>query len=202
MTTFRLDGAVPLEKFVLTDSGFLFNEDECCVDCTECCDDRETEYIVDLGAGGLTDDECDNCAAISGEFTVSTPVAGPDPDVCEWSILTEDWCPGCANNNIVGLECGDLQLRVLLEIVTDDCADCFWRVTVRLSAICVDPPLQDDLDEFCDGGAGGFAIYESAATVENCNDASLPVTLTKVSENWFAECAGSLPGTITLEDAP
>ena len=165
--------------------------------CTDCCDDEAEDYVVDLGAGGLTDDECDNCEAIAGEFTVSKITF--DGDDCHWRYSEEEWCDGCVLNHDLG-DCEPLRLTVNLWLKVDDVGRCYWEAMVSFGSGCVDPPEPDDLDTFCGGGAGGSAIYESAHDIADCS--TLPITLTKQSEEWFANCSGSLPSTVALEAAP
>ncbi len=190
MAFYLYDGAA-----LLVAGGIAAHVDCCCGECLDCCDDRLTEYVVDLGAGGLTNDHCDNCAAIAGEFTV----AWEDADTCFWMYGADDWCDGCVfTHNLWPSGGGRLDLVIVLRLLNG----CKWQVTVQLTGTGVDPPSQDDLDEFCEGQ--GFrqltqAVYEGPGGVTDCDAAALPVTLTKVSEWWGGECNGTLPATIQLE---
>lgn len=171
-----------------------FSPNACCcqspLECGACCaagSPALREYLLDLGAGGLTslggDDDCQRCEEIAGEITV-----GPGAVVmgqCRWEYVEEEFCsdpchlaPGCGNGPTK-------TLRVELVIATG----CRWRATIRFATAASDPT--------CNCSSALAAVYESDV-IEDCSQT--PATLTKLSETNFA-CAGQLPHTITLTAA-
>jgi len=175
----------------------------CCCDtgraCFTCCSDARDEYVIDFGAGGLTDDNCGFCDQIAGEFTVQF-----DDSfiwVCAWSYLEEDAC----DNDCYGSQgCGDDQQLTFLILLHLEgipfTTKCKWVLEVSLTA--------DGPDPDCDCCSGGAAEFQSAE-FEKGTCKGQPISLTKQWENFdcdgssmgtiFAACGGSLPGTITLK---
>lgn len=174
--------------------------------CNDCCGkpcECETAfdaYVVDFGIGGLTNEECDQCEEIAGEFTVTLDSCTGLPNSLGIWIFDLDVCDACQtwqdDTNPNG--CPDtIRLRIRLSFspkVPDTDDDCLWRVRV-FNFGAVGP--QCDLD-----ACSSFVQYEGPTG--QINPRTLPVTLTKVGEDWTAvsgspECSGSLPVTITLE---
>lgn len=56
-----------------------------------CCTfaDRPEEWILDLGAGGWTDNECAECDEIQGEYTL---LVHPMPGACTWLYTVPNYC--------------------------------------------------------------------------------------------------------------
>jgi hypothetical protein len=175
----------------------------CCCDtgrtCFHCCSDARDEYVIDFGAGGLTDDNCDFCDQIAGEFTVRFDDSFTW--ICAWSYRENDVCTddchgyqGCGDEE-------DFTFLILLHLEgVPFTTKCKWVLEVSLSNTGVEPD--------CDCCSGGSAEYESAQ-FERGTCKNQPVSLTKQSENFdcggstatniFAACGGALPGTITLK---
>lgn len=153
-----------------------------CVDEAEpcgCCAAAPSEaYIVDLGAGGWTDDNCSGCADISGEFVVDAIAS------CFWLYFQP---LGCCNADCGG-DGGDISgLYVEATLVEDTVygTGCRWVVRVRFP-------------EDYPAGAGPFFGFSDATWVSDedppCDD---EVTLSKILDRGSA-CTGTLPDTITI----
>lgn len=173
--------------------------------CSDCCDDPDPagNYVVDLGAGGWTDDttytddcltppftaESQPCSWAQGEFVVDANFALNS--LCQWF-----WNGELAFAVYTWL----FEVALELESTVDGCR---WRVAVTVSytnngSLC-DPPT-------CNGVGGNpgsrIAVYYSDYLTgrDKCN--TVPVTLTKdVGESDETGCpcgTGTLPTTITL----
>jgi hypothetical protein len=142
----------------------------------ECCEAAPPPLVVlDLGAGGWTDDQCD-CDVIAGEFELVAVGA------CSW----QDLAPSPMTCT---LTCGatSVTLLIRLSIFRTISNECWWGVSIDFIA---DGP----------GCLLGHAEYNSsffATTPDDCYD--LPVTLTKVVDLPGDICNGALPATITLD---
>ena len=78
-----------LDDAILLDSGAIANHEDCCcgVDCGRCSFvDKPESWVVDLGAGGWVDDDCDYCDQIAGQFTLDYL------SDCKWQYLAESVC--------------------------------------------------------------------------------------------------------------
>ena len=153
--------------------------------CTACCAagfPPALEYVIDLGAGGWTADDCSSCSGISGQYTLLQQYGyvGGVYIYCYWSY-SEPFSCTCDQTTIGALE-------INLELI-DDGATCKWRVSVGFLGL-------RDPTSTC---VGAEAVYESAAmaTDEDCQD--MPVTLNKVSDTPGDMCNGSLPASITID---
>jgi hypothetical protein len=142
--------------------------------------------VVDLGSGGWTDDNCDYCDQISGEYTLAKVLP------CSWRYLAEQVC-----------QCDDPPEWAYAQLVIDlfiaeDIVDGspYWRLYVQVD-------LQG-----C-WGSYSKAHYRSAQYNSNDNpdcwdvlDESDVATLTKYYEAHYDGarsmyiCAGTMPSTI------
>lgn len=167
-----------------------FGVGRCCCDdpvsCV-CCDEPGpyAEMVLDLGAGGWTDDECDYCDQVAGEFTVTIF----QQLFCNWLYIEEDVCLDCTDCQEDGACIDTADFRIELQLVTFPA--CLWRAYVRIYQPVKDPS--------CSCACKIEAVYESAE-LESADCRDLPVTLTKVSETFDGDaCGGALPETITLK---
>lgn len=172
-------------------------EDESCPRCAiecPCCASTKNEYIIDFGAGGLTDDVCNACDQLAGEFTVTRS----EDDPCVFSYTEEPWCTDTTQGDC---DCPEGTFDINLSITLTFLAGCEWRVVVLAQ----------------EGFSGGdeqecnpvsyFAQYSITAVDLDCLE-DLPATLDKDSEINEEHgctpprkiCGGSLPATITLKE--
>jgi len=153
---------------------------ECYTDCaSECCATQLAEYIADYGAGGLTDDECDGCAAVAGDYTLRR-----FSSFCEWRYVDDEICElevDCLGTPGVS----PVRLTHLLEIINP----CQWRLTATLL------PRGDDT---CTLPAPATAVYLGPVGLTDCS--ALPVTLTlQAGSSTGTFCGGAWPATIELQ---
>lgn len=170
--------------------------------CDECCDSDNpplAEYVVGI-ASGLTDEECDFCDEIAGDFVVTQggsifTILG----VCIWSYSEPIDCPELTGPCPDVGTTGYWEVAVFLEHDPVQ-GDCKWVavVAVQMAGSTKDPT--DDGNCSGPGGLATYAIYESDFIDNDCTD--LPQTLNLViQEVGGVMCSGSFPGSITL-DAP
>jgi len=145
------------------------------------CDGQATEtYVLDFGAGGLTDGTCTYCNELAGEFVVVSSPFGPPiacsslgdrSTPCLWLYaLKRDPC-------IPSVECGHICITLTIHFLSG--SSFAWRVGV---ALCTAP-----------GSAPWEAIYTSAAVT----DCTATATLNLDVQNLFG-CGGSYPASIEL----
>jgi hypothetical protein len=152
-----------------------------CGDCTtgdcpdNCCtgDLTGTEWIIDLGAGGWTNDLVGYCDQVAGEYTLTWGSPYLETNVDPYD------CPlgECAPN-----------YRLVISISLFSCKFSV-SVTLRPDGGCSDSP------EPC----SATAEYESDEDIEDCLGG--PFTLTKTFDSPAIPCAGSMPSTITMTRA-
>lgn len=155
-----------------------------CPECWECCwlcncGVDLTTPTVGFGAATLTNDECDWCDQISGDFIMS-----PHATIaCQWTYLDEDVCSLAA---FAGTAACDLNFSMVLTI---DACD------VTLTVLLIRPGCTHDFN---------FYPAESiSATYEGTIEAgcAFPITLTKTAEDFVPAdfCGGEFPDTVTLD---
>jgi hypothetical protein len=167
-------------SYLLSDSRPTCPSCGCTVDAAEpcdCCDETPlAEYVVDLGAGGWTDDDCTNCDEVAGEYVVTAYEA------CRWHYFED-----------IGICTGDVarvgELRIVVSL-RESGTQCLWSVTVSYTRII--------------GGVGTqstTARYESDLLDEGVCDDDFPLTLNKVFDGSSADppCGGAMPATITID---
>lgn len=157
--------------------------------CVNCCDPSfppAAAYVVDFGAGGWTDDECERCDFISGEIVIDLFFGLTEGGSCTWYFA------------VGGLE--DCTVVMFLSLRYDEDEEaCYWRLVVGAYTYAALP-------------GGGFstasnsvAVYESDF-LESGEDCQTEVTLDKVSEAHWGDagpsCSGALPATVAMEPAP
>lgn len=166
-------------------------EDDDCPVCPEGCGCEASHvprgnYTVDFGAGGWTDDGCDYCDQVAGEFVLGEWSDASGIVACSATYLDNNVCTytACSVNDVNGLQI-DLTLQ------SAGGGQLKWRLVVDLHLLAGDPGCPDQYAE---------AIYESAAfDTDECD--VVPVTLSKVSETITEDqCNGSLPSTITIDE--
>ncbi len=160
---------------------------EGCV-CCDAANPASVSYVVDLGAGGWADDECNICDEVAGEYVLEflgnfgydSATLG-QASVCVWKYEEAIDCGGDATFLTVQLE---LRRR---GTIPDSCD---WILSVTVGTL-------DD---------GGYVIdrYRNAlgVTTTNCTG-NMPLTLSKVTTAsglppLLQPCGGSLPGTAGL----
>jgi len=158
-----------------------------------CCSESNDFYVVDLGAGGLTDTiytACGFCDDIAGEFLVERNQQ-PAGSECRWTYdgnLTQCDCDDsdgdCDEPGYPGTV--DIEIELTRYASGDGCK---WRVIVAVAWNCspngVDP---------C---GGPTATYHSAEVTTDDQD-DVPITLTRTTSST-TRCGGSWPATITVE---
>jgi hypothetical protein len=157
-----------------------------------CCTESEDFYVVDLGAGGLTDTiytACSFCDDIAGEFLVERAPSGGNDCIWEYSgNLTQCDCDNsdedCDEPGYPGTV--DIDIEVTRYVSGDGCK---WRVTVAATWNCSPNGI--------DPCGGPSATYHSAEVTTDDQD-DLPVTLT-LSASSTTRCGGAWPATIIVE---
>ncbi len=157
----------------------------CCCggDCCH-CGASPSIYIIDLGAGiNQSNDRCNNCTALTGEFFL------PLKSSCVWEYVEEDFCTDGDGN------CSDnYKLRITLAITIFSGTQC--RVRVNVVLLCntgctdADPP--------CTSGKGERDIFYEEIVLKTdfeCRTADFPYTLPFVSTSFGPACSGSAFGT-------
>ena len=180
---------------------YAAGDDAQCPNCPEppadcsCCTDPQPvfSYIVDLGAGTLTNHCCTDCTLIAGEYVLA--LRNP----CDWFHI-EGLCSGGGVQCSAGGGCACLGVTLRLEGVGQE--SCKWQVDFNFS----DDPGFGGSHCGCSPPfpAGFFARYESAPFPrDQCG--VMPRTLTKVSESHGPGpdllCDGNMPSTATLRAA-
>ena len=185
------------QKYLSTEE----SEDVTCPVCPTACGCHASHvprgsYTVDFGAGGWTDDACDYCDQIAGEFVLGE--WGDSASSCrtvylEEAVCTTTECPGSVSEVKA--------LNITLSLVNGSVSpNKKWQLTVFLENLSSSNP------SCCDSAAK--AVYESADFEPDECDV-VPVTLSKVSDTvnegncsgvWPVICGGALPSTITLDE--
>lgn len=139
-----------------------------------CCTATSEIVEVDLGAGGLSADDCTGagCGNVAGLFDCDFRGSFPE---CTWRYDGPDWCPSTCYS------ADDYDLGI--DVTIDD-------VTCKLQAIITLSIAQNELG--CD--RAGTATYRTAGAA-TCSGTE---TLSKVTEDWPDACTGTLPATITV----
>lgn len=152
-----------------------------------CCDtdsEASQNFIVDLGAGGWTNDDCGDCAGISGEYALEFSGSFVDSVVlpvgfCEWRYDEDLAC--------------DRRLTITLRLWPKFGAgvpgsDCYWDLYATVyDPTGVDPSFSS---------ANWFLIVPGAEATD-C-DAGFPLTLGSYTVGHAGDtppCAGDLPST-------
>ncbi len=155
----------------------------------------DIEWEADLGAGGWTDDACNNCTSISGKYILISEGAG-----CIWSYNEN---PLCSPLDSPYGDCG-VRLSISLGIITAGVPG-GWRYLsdVRLHTFCIDDPPP------CGCPSAQLIAYRSSIIpfrpVEECPDCSEPLdgnnemVLSKHVDATGDICGGTLPATITMK---
>ena len=171
-----------------------------------CCGNSPREWIADFGAGGWTDNRCDGCDEIQGEFTLehNTTVSGSHL-TCLFAYLVDDYClDTLAEDCDDGFDNPLFDLAIILRIplMNEFVPTC--TITLR-----VDIGNDRDEDAFCKAHCA--ATYEATFTkadFDGCFDEDfVPFTLTRTSNVCTASnglgllCGSTLPATITIRPA-
>lgn len=171
---------------ILFVSGEIATHLDCCCPgpCFLCSagNDPKSSYTVDFGAGGWTDDGCDYCDQVAGEF-----ILGGLGEACNAEYYDDAVCVYEAACDVP-----TLNFRIRLAIVSAGGGNLKWRVTVEIDNFVV-------LDPGCPGEYAK-AIYESDPfDPDDCD--VVPVTLTMTTEDLAGGvCGGGLPATITIDE--
>jgi len=155
----------------------------CCYICT-CTSSLKSSYTIDFGAGGWTDDGCDYCDQVAGDFvigglsSVSCCAEYEDSPVCTYADSCESIKTMYFHIDLCLQDAGGGQLK--------------WYVQVYISLTTIQNPSCPDEE--------AIAVYESDPfDPTDCN--VVPVTLNKISETLSGGvCGGNLPATITLDE--
>ena len=156
-----------------------------CEDCNRCCsqNDETDQYEVDLGAGGLTNVNCTNCAAVAGVF-VLTRVGAP----LQWQYENTNFCAqSCSATPGVAWT-----LRITLTRQTlGASARCRWHLAVLLQVLSNNVPQLP-----CGSHYSQYWDALEDASEPCAGSWSLPRMLT--TETATKPCTGNLPATIGL----
>lgn len=160
--------------------------------CGTCCQGAgaAAEYDVDLGAGGWLNDDCNQCSAVLGVFTVA--LIGTSTTGCRWDYQQAAWCT---------FSCGGFGFGPALHIRLERRRDedgCYWYLAVLLIQMSQGP------DDLATPGIASAAYYESAREAADSACSPGPFSLSKTSENHGAAgacrlCTGALPATVQIE---
>lgn len=160
-------------------------------DCNQCCSFVEStrSFTVDLGAGGWTDQNCNACDTIGGEYVLTF-----FPVLCSWRYSIPNFCTaGCT-----GMSSRALGWAVTAQLrfrTVEGVMKCYWRVVVGFSFALTD---DDNPGADCDN----YAEYESELNDPNVLDCAStgPWVLPKIADTMGtgAFCNGSLPDTVEL----
>lgn len=160
----------------------------CCgnTTCGICGSEVKSSYSVDFGAGGWTDDGCDYCDQVVGEFVLGELT----DDLVECCATYEDspvcsYAASCETNK-------NMYFRLLLCIVDAGGGQLKWRLNVDINLVLEQNPSCPN--EFA------RAVFESDPfNGTDCN--VVPVDLNRTSQSLpGGVCGGSLPATITLDE--
>jgi hypothetical protein len=168
------------------------NHSDCCCGEHSCGPDFctfasiPTPWTADLGAGGWTNDNCNQCVNVGGQYTLDVNEAHDPLDNCTWEYVAEDYCTVAPYDNA----------RLLVHLdhrIAGDLTNWFWWLLVSLSS---------------GGVIVSSATYESATTAEeegfdDCwflggNGVGDKITMNKTSESHFYVCAGALPDPVQV----
>lgn len=164
----------------------------CCgTTCGGCCNNATAEYIVDFGAGGLVDADCDYCDQVVGEFTLSQPAdasadcSGAVDSVCCWSYYDDVIC-SVTRDCPPPIGSSTQDTAMLIELWLD--SDCKWNLRVWF--------LWGN-DDAC--VCSGHADYKSAAAISSCVGSFTLARTASWSDSGCDFCSGDLPASITLD---
>lgn len=155
--------------------------------CETCCSASlsGTELTIDFGAGGWTNDACDYCDQLVGEYTLSH-VSGCTWQYVENNVCADYVCTSAHNPNII------LQIDAQIEYFNPGSPKCEWRIRVRIGPITTTGSNNDGCN------ANAHYVTDSALpTIADCF-ATGPWTLNLESSTSFTPCNGSAPSTVTL----
>jgi hypothetical protein len=169
-----------------------------CDECTGVCNLCDVAYqpfaayTVDLGAPPLTDDECEYCDQIGGDYLLerSTCVA-----TCAWRYCVPDVC----DRTVTACSSSRWSFSVTLTIEFVSSGVMKWRLRVGYipgnNCPCT-------VDASCAGIFIG-ATYESADQSAETRCQDVPITLTKTTDTFESSglCVDSMPATVDLARA-
>lgn len=167
----------------------------CGVDCP-CCLNSPDEWIIDLGAtGAFTNNRCNQCSNIGGEYTLVRTAENESVPGCRWIYCANNLCPDSDPN------CDkDWDLKLTLDMIRPfGASDCDYRLFIMMrNGVCVfegDDPV---------GCLKIFTIREyllnSGVGSLHCID-DLDISLPLVSEQAGDACGGTPNDPITLKAA-
>ncbi len=165
--------------------------------CPPCCGERTltceacsfdaypTQWSVDLGAGGLIDDQCDFCDQIQGQYSLGLTTgclwAGAAP--CQWEYSAIGVCDYLGLDLLITLAhvfTSPTWIWQVDVVLLSDASSCS-QVEVRIVYATATPTEAEDCWHFGGQGSGD------------------KITLTKVSEVIQSSvCTGNLPATIDI----
>lgn len=198
----------PLAPSLWTPGSRMMGRRRCCCSRTRpcCCGDSPAQWIIDLGIGGWTDNRCDQCNEVVGEFVVveNHTITGHEL-TCLFAYSVDHWC----DDSIIGdCDIGDhdgfISFIITLRIPLNNIFVPTCTITCRVE-------LAQDLgqDGFCT--ALCYANYTGTftkASYDGCLDPDfVPFALTRESDACTANnnlgllCNGRLPATIYLRAA-
>lgn len=180
-------------QFALFDSYVISTACEACEATTQhvgcgsadgCCqqEDETYQYEVDLGAGGLTNQNCSACPSVAGVFVVTRIGSS-----CTWRYVDERFCtqscdanPGCSG-----------YWTLTITLTRQGAFTCRWHVEVTLAVGCTSSS---------EGGCGVHSTTFADAYEDNGEPCAGTWTLSRTLtlETATKPCTGTLPATIGL----
>lgn len=147
--------------------------------CTECClEVPPFETVVNLGAGGWTNNTCANCVNINGQW-ICTWLTG-----CVWTYVDMTWCgvPPSFENSF----------SITASIVRKPFIGCDFVVNAIVGSTGTDDPGSGDISQ---------ATYVKSVPQTNNFNCRERHTLTKTDESHLnnSPCIGSLPAEIVWD---
>ena len=167
--------------------------------CGDFCDNNPTSIVVDLGAGGWVDEDCDYCDQVAGQFTLTRYYNANFSGSCESRYSYEE-CPVCEEL------CTDRHagFRILVNItytVATDQYDVFVEVEIEAN---------DNATELCFSKSDGTPSSSSIALYDDSViDGPPPLTVAQISNTHDAwgggatcpglqVCTGTLAATVEV----
>lgn len=185
----------------------------CGVQCCE-CHARPTQVIVKVVSGGWANNNCTNCTAVDGEFTLGLSTDGPGGAVCFWDYCEDSYCvrEDCAE----GLGDEDGYKFEVTALITNSGDTCTYRVTLDIGMQpfeangCFGSTVPHD--EECDDPGESGSFWEGTVAFDTSNEECADEEFHTLTPGTFADehidtdgsaggnsaCSGTL-GTVQIK---
>ena len=174
-------------------AGYTVPDCDCC---QACCANDPAEITIDLGAGGWTSVDCDDCESINGEFTGT--FAGP-AQPARWLGPAPAVCDTVGDGSYTG-DCDDIDWNCYV-----------WCKRVKFAGGCVFYvyvgvyffPCNDDDDcDYCGRTRAEYSVTVNDTLSDDCVQGELTLSkdleVHQALDQGGAPCAGTLPATVTI----